>query len=146
MPRKRRLIDRRDPLGTQAHGAPRAARGRTGTAETPVAIRTRGVPLTDSLRAWVQGRAGFRLGRFARRIERVSVRFDQVPRIAEASPAVRCRIKVVVSRLQSVTADATAPTERQAFSDAIAASARWVQHLQERRTRLQRKPPRTRPT
>jgi len=98
------------------------------------------VPLSDALRAWVQSRAGFRLGRFARRIERVSVRFDEVPRIREASPAVRCRIKVVVSRLQSITADATAPTARQAFTDAMAASARWVQHLQERRTRVRRKP------
>jgi len=106
-----------------------------------VIIRTRGVPLSDALRAWVQTRAGFRLGRFARRIERVSVRFDHVRWVTESSPAVRCRIKVVVSRLQTVTAEATARTERQAFNDAIAASARWVQHLQERRTRLRRKSP-----
>jgi ribosome-associated translation inhibitor RaiA len=92
------------------------------------------------MREYVQSRAGFRLGRFARKIERVSVRFDHARRIGDSSPAVRCRIKVVVSRLQNVVAEATAPSARQAFGDAITASARWVKHLQERRTRLRRKP------
>jgi hypothetical protein len=92
------------------------------------------------MRDYVHARAGFRLGPFARSIERVSVRFDRVRRIGDASPAVRCRIKVVVSRLQSVVAEATAATARQAFGDAVSASGRWLKHLQQRRTRQRRKP------
>lgn len=140
MSRTRSRFDRRSPLGIRAGERPRGERGRTGAEETPLTLRSRDVPLSDAMREYVHTRAGFRLGRFARKIERVSVRFDQVRRIGEASPAVRCRIKVVVSRLQSVVAEATAPTARAAFGDAIAASARWVKHLQKRRTDQRRKP------
>ena len=140
MPRSRSFSDRRAPLGTQAATRPRDVRGRTGTEETPLTIRARSVPLSEGMREYIQARAGFQLGRFARSIERVSVRFDRVRRNGDSSPAVRCRIKVVVSRLQSVVAEATALSARQAFGDAVAASARWVQHLHERRTRLRRSP------
>jgi hypothetical protein len=49
---------------------------------------------------------------------------------------VRCRIKIVLSPLQSVLAEATARTARLAFGDAIQASSRAVRHLRERRRRI----------
>jgi len=94
------------------------------------------------MRDYVQSRAGFRLSRFARPIERVSVRFDRVRSIDASAPSIRCRIKVVVSRMQSVVAEATARTVTVAFGDALDASARWVNHLRERRRRrIRRRPP-----
>jgi hypothetical protein len=81
------------------------------------------------------------LSRFAGPIERVSVRFDRVRSIGSA-PSIRCRIKVVVSRLQSVLAEGTARNAEVAFGQALDASSRWVNHLRERRRRLiRRRPP-----
>ena len=134
--------DRRAPLGIRAGARLRAVRGHTGAAETPLTIRARGVELPEALRDYVQSRAGFRLSRFARPIERVSVRFDRVRGTGTSTPSIRCRIKVVVSRLQSVVAEGTARTARLAFSEALDASSRWVNHLRERRRRLiRRRPP-----
>jgi ribosome-associated translation inhibitor RaiA len=115
------------------------ARGHTGAEETPLTIRARDVPLSDDMREYVQSRAGFRLGRFARGIERVSVRFDRVRSVDASAPSIRCRIKVVVSRFQSVVAEGTARKVDKAFGDALDASARWVNHLRERRRRVQRR-------
>lgn len=133
--------DRRAPLGVLAGARPRALRGHTGAEETPLTVRARGVELSDVARDYVQSRAGFRLGRFARPIERVSVRFDRVRSVGASAPSIRCRIKVVVSRLQSVVAEGTARTAEVAFGDALDASSRWVNHLRERRRRLMRRRP-----
>jgi ribosome-associated translation inhibitor RaiA len=138
-PRTRRAhSDRRSPLGELAATRPRVERGRTNAAETPLTVRTRGVILSDAVHEYIEKRAGFRLSRFARPIEHVSVRFDRV-RSDGSAPLIRCRIKVVVSRLQSVVAEGTARTVEVAFGDALDASARWVNHLQERRRRLTRR-------
>jgi len=139
MRKTRSHSDRRVPLGTQAGARPRDARGHTGAAETPLTIRARDVELTDAAREYVQSRAGFRLSRFAGPIERVSVRFDRVRSIGSSAPSIRCRIKVVVSRLQSVVAEGTARNAEVAFGDALDASSRWVNHLRERRRRLIRR-------
>ena len=134
--------ERRAPLGARAATRPRVERGHTGAAETPLTIRARGVELSDAVRNYIESRAGFRLSRFARPIERVSVRFDRVRSVVGSAPSIRCRIKVVVSRLQSVVAEGTARTVEVAFGDALDASARWVNHLRERRRRLiRRRPP-----
>lgn len=141
MRQPRSSSDRRAPLGTNAATRPRAARGRTDATETPLTVRTRNVELSDAARDYVQSRAGFRLSRFARPIERVSVRFDRVRSIGTSAPSIRCRIKVVVSRLQSVLVEATARTVELAFGDALNASSRWVNHLQERRRKVRRRRP-----
>lgn len=133
--------DRRAPLGVRAAARPRAVRGNTGAEETPLTIRARHIELSDAVHDYVHSRAGFRLSRFARPIERVSVRFDRVRSIDASAPSIRCRIKVAVSRLQSVVAEATARTVEVAFVDALDASARWMNHLGERRRRLMRRRP-----
>jgi ribosome-associated translation inhibitor RaiA len=141
MRKTRSHSDRRVPLGISAGARPRAARGTTGAEETPLTIRARNVELSDRARDYIQSRAGFRLSRFAGPIERVSVRFDRVRSIGSA-PSIRCRIKVVVSRLQSVLAEGTARNAEVAFGQALDASSRWVNHLRERRRRLiRRRPP-----
>jgi hypothetical protein len=134
--------DRRAPLGIKAATRPRVQRGRTGAEETPLTIRARGVALTNATRDYIESRAGFRLSRFARPIERVSVRFDRVRSVGASAPSIRCRIKVVVSRHQSVVVEGTARTGDVAFGDALDASSRWVNHLRERRRRvIRRRPP-----
>jgi ribosome-associated translation inhibitor RaiA len=141
MRKPRSHSDRRAPLGTAAADRPRATRARTNAAETPLTIRARGVTLTDDLRDYVQVRTGFKLGRFARPIERVSVRFDRARSVGNSAPAIRCRIKIVMSRLQSVLAEGTARTAEVAFGSALDAGARWVNHMRERRRRIVRRRP-----
>ena len=130
---------RRAPLGSLAATRPRVQRGHTGAEETPLTIRARGVELTDAARDYIESRAGFRLSRFARPIERVSVRFDRVRSVGASAPSIRCRIKIVVSRLQSVVVEGTARTVEMAFGDALDAGSRWVNHLRERRRRQMRR-------
>lgn len=132
---KRVRADRRAPLGTLAATRPRVQRGHTNAAETPLTIRARDVEITGAAREYIESRAGFRLSRFARPIERVSVRFDRVRSAGTSAPSIRCRIKIVVSRLQSVVVEGTARTVEAAFGDALDASSRWVNHLRERRRR-----------
>jgi hypothetical protein len=91
------------------------------------------------MQAYVAQRAGFGLGRFSKRVQRVSVRFEPVRRVGESMAGIRCRIKVVVTPMQSVLAEATSRTARSAFGDAIRASSRAVRHLRERRRRISRK-------
>ena len=131
--------DRRVPIGTSAGTRPRAERGTSGAEETPLTIRTRNIVVSDDMRAYIQSRTGFRLSRFARPIERVSVRFDRARSVGASAPAVRCRVKVVMSRMQSVVAEGTARSAEQAFGDALDASSRWVNHLRERRRRQMRR-------
>ena len=70
------------------------------------------------------------------------VRFDRVRSVGASAPSIRCRIKVVVSRLQSVVVEGNAHTVGVAFGDALDASSRWVNHLRERRRRvIRRRPP-----
>jgi ribosome-associated translation inhibitor RaiA len=139
MRKTRNRSDRRAPLGTRAGARSRAERGNTGAEETPLTIRARDVELSDAARDYIQSRAGFRLSRFARPIERVSVRFDRVRSVEGSAPSIRCRIKVVVSRMQSVLAEGTAKTAEVAFGDALDASSRWVNHVRERRRRKMRR-------
>ena len=137
--KRRAHSDRRSPLGKSAASRPRVERGRTDAAETPLTVRAHGVVLSAGVHEYIEKRAGFRLSRFARPIERVSVRFDRVRSADGSAPSIRCRIKVVVSRLQSVVAEATARNVEVAFGEALDANARWVNHLQERRRRLTRR-------
>jgi hypothetical protein len=97
------------------------------------------VIVTGAVRDYIESRAGFQLSRFARPIERVSVRFDRVRSVGTSAPSIRCRIKIVVSRLQSVVVEGTARTVEVAFGDALDAGSRWVNHLRERRVRLMRR-------
>ncbi len=99
--------------------------GRTAAARTPLAVRTTGVEIGPDVREYVRERLGRRLGKFATHIERVSVRLEDVngPR---GGVDTACRIKVVLSGLESVVAQEVAAALREAIDRASHVAERAV--------------------
>lgn len=106
-------MNRRQPFtGTQPR-ATKGRRGRTDVTTTPLAIRSR-IPLDSAFRDLVRARLGRRLGKFAKRIERVSVRFEDVNGPRGGIDTV-CRAKAVLEGLPSVVVEERAADAREAF-------------------------------
>lgn len=83
---------------------PRASKhesGRVHPARVPTYVRADGVELGPDDRAYIRRKLGMKLGKFARSVERISVRLEDVngPR---GGVDHHCRIKVVLSGLPSV--------------------------------------------
>lgn len=133
MAARRKKDTRRAPMGTAANLAPRTQRGRTDAPATPVAVRARGVEVDDAFDAYIRTRCGFKLGKFATAIERVSVRLEDVSGPTGA-PAVRCAVKVALSLHESVVVQVVEREGRPAFDAAIDATERAVRRTIERRT------------
>lgn len=99
--------------------------GRTPVYATPIAVRATGVALTDETREHASAKMSRQLAKFAERIERVSVRLKDVngPR---GGVDMLCRVKVVLSGLESVVYDVTAHDARDAIDRASHGIARAV--------------------
>lgn len=87
--------------------------GRVATDATPVNIRAdKTLTVDDATRQYIRTRLARKLGKFERRLERVTVRFSDIngPR---GGVDIVCRIKVVLSGLPSVVVEqhGTAPVE-----------------------------------
>jgi hypothetical protein len=108
---------KRSPFATTVARADRRTSGRTWAPRTPVAVRTSGVTVEADLRERIHERLGWRLGKFAPRIERISVRLEDVngPR---GGVDVECRIKAVLSSFPSVVVSEVAKTPVEAFDRA----------------------------
>lgn len=123
---------RRAPMGVAANSAPRAVRGRTESPETPLAVRAKDVEVDAELREYVAKRAGFKLGKFANAIERITVRFEDLNGPKKGSPADRCAIKVVISRHESVMVEVVEHEPRAAFDKCIDSVERAVKRALEK--------------
>jgi hypothetical protein len=102
---------------------------------TPANIRVEGLRLDDDDRSYIRRRLGEKLGKYAGRIERVTVRMRDVngPR---GGVDIQCRIKLVVSRLPSVLVEHRAERLRPALTGALASAERAMRRtLQRTRTR-----------
>lgn len=111
-----------------AGATPRAAKktaGSTDVATTPLSVRTTGLEVGDDVRASVRSRMGRKLGKFAGRIERVSVRFEDVNGPRGGVDTV-CRVKVVLSGLDSVVFESRAHEVGEALALAAAGVERAV--------------------
>ena len=108
---------KRVPVGVAPSRPRKRVSGRTSAAETPLALRTSGIGLTPELREHVLGRMGWRLGKFARHIERLTVRFEDVNGPRGGVDTV-CRIKVVLSGHASVVVEELASGPFEAFNRA----------------------------
>jgi ribosome-associated translation inhibitor RaiA len=98
-------------------------------------MRTAGVRLEPGFPGYARERVGFKLGKFARSIERTTVRFEDVNGPRGGIDSV-CRIKVVVSGMASVLVEETAGSAREAFDRALDRAERSVRRaLQRRRAR-----------
>jgi ribosome-associated translation inhibitor RaiA len=115
-------------------GAKRAS-GRTASAQTPAHIRAIGVPLDRSDRDYLRRKLGAKLGKFARAIERTSVRIKDVNGPRGGKDKV-CRIKVVLSGLPSVVVEERHASLQAAMDRALSRTERAVRRsVQRRRTR-----------
>jgi hypothetical protein len=108
---------KREPFARTVARPDRRAGGRTWAPKTPVAVRTSGLGVDPQLRDRIHRRLGWRLGKFAPRIERLTVRFEDVngPR---GGIDVECRIKAVISGIPSVVITERAGDPVEAFDRA----------------------------
>lgn len=122
----------RAPLPDRLARSDKRVAGRTTAAETPAFIRSVGSTLDDEDRDYLRRKLGRRLGKFARAIERVSVRVEDVngPR---GGVDKRCRIKVVLSGLPSVLVEEHDHSLQAAMDRALARAERSVRSAVQRR-------------
>lgn len=115
----------RAPFARATGRAAKRVAGRTDVTTTPLNVRTTGLSVDDASRKTVRARLGAKLGKFAARIERLSVRFEDIngPR---GGVDTRCRVKVVLSGLDSVVFEATGRDVAEATSMAASGIERAV--------------------
>ncbi len=116
---------KREPMAAQLPRATKRTAGRTEAPMVPVAIRAIGVDVDDDTREYVRRKLGRKLGKFATRIERVSVRLRDVngPR---GGIDHLCQVKVVLSRLPSVVVEEQRETVKAAIDAALSSATRSV--------------------
>ncbi len=131
MARLRSNATRRAPMGVAPETVAKETRGRTISPETPVAIRAKDGGVDDELRAYVHQRAGFKLGKYAPQVDRISVRFEDMNGPKGGADS-QCTVKVVLSRHESVVVEVVEADYRQAFDHAIDSTERAVRRTIER--------------
>jgi ribosome-associated translation inhibitor RaiA len=130
---------RRAPLPRLVPRALKRQASRAKIASPPAHIRVLGVELDPDDRAYIRLKLGRKLGKFARSIERVTVRAEDVngPR---GGVDQRCSVKVVLSGLSSVVVEAKDASIHAAVDAAVDAAARAVAERLRRRQIAPRRP------
>ena len=131
---------RRARLARAVPKAKKAALGRSRADEMPVAIRCLGVEIDEAMASYVRRRLGFKFGKFAAHITRLTVRFEDVSGPVHA-PTVSCRIKIVFPSMASVVVDARQSHVRAAFDEAADTCERAARRTLEKSYRTS--PPKT---
>lgn len=106
--------------------------GRSGAPPVTAYIRGVGVELEPEDRTYIRRKLGMKLGRFARSIERVSVRIEDVNGPRGGIDQV-CRIKVVLKGLPSVVFEGRDASVNAAVDRALAGTERSVRRSLQRR-------------
>ncbi len=101
-------------FGTKISRRAKRNAGRTGIAQTPLAIRTTGIAISDAIREHIQRKLTAKLGALAKRIERISVRIEDLNGPKGGVDKV-CRVKVVLVGLPSVIHESSARDVRSAI-------------------------------
>jgi ribosome-associated translation inhibitor RaiA len=125
-------------MGTAANRRQGAEHGRTPSAETPLTIIAPDVGVDLAFRQYVRQRAGFQLGKLAYSIDRVTVRLHRISG-PKGGAAYRCRVKVMLPRLEPIVVDEVARVPRDAFDRAIEVAERSVKRALTRRRRKARR-------
>ena len=129
------MTPRRSPFAGRIARAAKRRLDRHAAAHTPAHIRAVGAPIEVQDRAYLRRKLGMKLGKFARAIERVSVRIKDVngPR---GGIDKLCRIKVVLSGLPSVVVEEQHASLQAAMDRALRRTETAVRRsVQRRRTR-----------
>lgn len=132
------MRERREPMGTKANEGERASRGRTTSSRTPVHVRntTSGETLDKD---WLRQRLGFKLGKFAPRIDRVDLTLGDESG-PTGKPAVRATLRLQVPRREPVTVTARGASAILAFSAALRSCERTLRRHVERREAARKNP------
>lgn len=119
-------------MGTRATEVARRARGKTDTETTPVNIR--GPVHADGTAdaAFIRARLGAKLGRYARRIDRLDVATSSKPPVGRGA-GVAIVLTASVSNRRPVVATGRGTTARTAFLGALRAAERTIRRTIERR-------------
>ncbi len=117
---------REEPLPAAVGKSEKRQLGRTPAAETPLELRSRGIPLDNGFEAYVRDRAGRKLGKLAYYIERVRVRFDDVNG-PKHGVDIACQVHVVLSGLPPIVLEERADDARVAFDLAIDTAERALE-------------------
>jgi hypothetical protein len=126
---------RRAPLAGRIPRPAKLRLDRHPPADIPAHIRATGAPVDAADRACLRRNLGMKLGKFARAVERVSVRIRDVngPRGGRGKA---CAIKVVLTQLPSVVVEGRHASLRAAMDGALQLTERAVRRsVQRRRTR-----------
>lgn len=115
----------RAPFGRSTARAAKKAAGSTAATETPLSIRTSGLDVGDEMRDRTRSKMGAKLGKFAERIERLTVRFEDINGPRGGVDTV-CRVKVVLSGLDAVVFETRADDAPSAMQKAAAGIERAV--------------------
>ena len=123
-------LDRRVAMGTRAHEGNRASRGRTTSSRTPVHVHDT-TPGGAVDRDWLHQCLGFKLGKFATRMDRmdVTVRDESGP---NGAPTISATIRLQVPRRKPIAVSARGTTARAAISAAIRSCERTLRRKVER--------------
>jgi hypothetical protein len=127
-------------MGAKAHDGERVNRGRTVSSRTPVFVRNSTSDKTLD-REWLHQRMGFKLGKFATRIDRadVTVRDESGPK---GAPTVRATVRLQLPRREPISVTARGVTARIAVAAALRSVERTLRRSVERRgTKRKAAPP-----
>jgi len=134
---RRERTQRRAPMGSAANVRSRATRGRTSGSETPLAIIAPDLGPDHAFREHARRRAGFRLGKLAYSIDRVTVRLHRISG-PKGAPAYRCRFKVMLPRFETIIVEEVERVPQDAFDLALDVAERAVRRALARRRRKAR--------
>jgi hypothetical protein len=127
------VAPRNAPLAGRIARPAKLKRNRHSPADIPAHIRTAGATLDAADRAYVRRKLGMKLGKFARAIERVTVRVRDVNGPKGGVDKV-CAIKVVLTGLPSVVIEHRHASLRGAMDGALRRAEVAVRRSMQRRT------------
>lgn len=123
----------RAPLAGRIPRPAKLRRNRYAAADIPAHIRAASTPIDAADRAYLRRKLGVKLGKFARAIERVSVRISDMNGPRGGVDKV-CTIKVVLTRRPSVVVEQQHASLQTAMDAALQRTERAVRRSVQRRT------------
>jgi ribosome-associated translation inhibitor RaiA len=127
------VATKRSPLARRMPRPAKLRRNRYASSDIPAHIRAVGASIDAEDRAYMRRKLGRKVGKFARAVERVSVRIRDVngPR---GGVDKACTIKVTLTGLPSVVVEQRDASLRNAMDAAMQRTERAVRRAMERRT------------
>ncbi len=125
-------------LGAAAETVPKATRGRTAAAFTPLRVRGHGIEVPPELREYIAERLGMHIGKFAKDITSVGVRLRDVSG-PKGATVLSCAISANVIGHGPTLVTATGRESKEAFDIAAGGITRTIARLADRKQSSRRR-------